>query len=644
MAAHHPPDFPSRERDSCGIGFIADIGGRRRHRVLEMALEALSNLDHRGAVSADGRTGDGTGVLTQLPHRLLSTHLESCGASAVADRELAAGVFFFPPGVQSHAECAELVETALAEGDLELLAWREVPIRPEVLGDEARRNCPRVRQAILRRPAGLEDDQAFERLLYLTRRRIERRAREAGLKRLYTLSLSHRTVVYKSMALARNLAAFYPDLEDPRFETALALFHQRFSTNTQPSWQLAQPFRFLAHNGEINTIQGNANWMAARERELGNAHFGSEIEELLPVLEPGGSDSAMLDNVLELLVMFGRDPLHAMMMLIPEAPRRDRDSDLQAFYDFHSTLMEPWDGPAAVVFSDGRVAAAVLDRNGLRPQRFWVTADGLVVLGSETGIVALPDEDIVRKGRLGPGEILAVDTGERVLLENDEIKRRHTRRRPWREWLRRYLIEPPTFSYAAPAAADDGGEAVSKQLVFGYSRETIERILDPMLDGKQPVASMGDDTPLAVLSEQPQLLYNYFKQRFAQVTNPPIDSLRESSVLSLENMVGPWGAILGERPEAAHLVRCRSPILRREELAWLLALDDPRFRSRTFATRPSTPASAPAPCGRRSRPCAGKSSAASRPVPPWSCSATAASAASAPRCRCCWPPPQFTTT
>jgi glutamate synthase domain-containing protein 2/glutamate synthase domain-containing protein 1/glutamate synthase domain-containing protein 3 len=548
-----------------------------------MALEALSNLGHRGAVSADGRTGDGTGVLTQLPHRLLRSHLEDRGAPTAADRELALGAFFFPPAVESHRAARELAEAAFAEGGLGILAWREVPIRPEVLGDEARRNCPRVRQAILRRPAGIEDDDAFERLLYLTRRRIERRVREAGPAGLYVASLSHRTAVYKSMALGRSLAGFYPDLTDPRFETALALFHQRFSTNTLPSWRLAQPFRFLAHNGEINTIQGNANWMAARERELRNVLWGSEIEELLPVLEPEGSDSAMLDNAFELLVMFGRDPLHAMMMLIPEAPRRGRDRELQAFYDFHSTLMEPWDGPAALVFSDGRVAAAALDRNGLRPQRFWVTADGLVVLGSETGIVELPDEEIVRKGRLGPGEILAVDTAGHGLLENDEIKRRQARRRPWGEWLRRHLVEPPTFSYSAPEAADDGTDPVPAQVAFGYSRETLERILAPMLEGRQPVASMGDDTPLAVLSEQPQLLYNYFQQRFAQVTNPPIDSLRETSAMSLENMVGPWGAILGERPEAAHLVRCRSPILRREELAWLLALDDPQFRSRTFA-------------------------------------------------------------
>jgi len=576
------PHSPFRERDNCGIGFVADLRGRRRHRTLAMALEALGNLEHRGAVSADGRTGDGVGVLAQLPRELFRRHLEDRGLPPVPADELAVGTFFFPPEADGgHRRCRELVEGTFRRGELELLAWRRVPTRPEVLGEVARASCPEVLQALVRRPANLGPD-AFERRLYLTRRRIERRAHTAGLDSFYVVSLSHRTVIYKALTLASELGAFYPDLRDPYFETALAIFHQRFSTNTLPAWRLAQPFRFLAHNGEINTIQGNANWMAARERELRSALFGEEVEELLPVIQEGGSDSGMLDNVLELLVMFGRSPLHAMMMLIPEADRVDRSPELQAFYDYHATLMEPWDGPAAVVFSDGRLAAAALDRNGLRPQRYWVTDDDLVILGSETGVVELPPERVVRRGRLGPGQMLAVDVEGRRLYTDAEIKRHYSRRKPYGEWLRRYLIEPPAFRFAAPEEEDDE-RLLRRQRAFGYSREMFERILDPMMmDGKQPVGSMGDDTPIPALSRQPQLLYGYFKQRFSQVTNPAIDSLRERSVFSLETMVGPWGCVLNERPESAHLARFRSPIIRREELAWLLALDDPQFRSRTF--------------------------------------------------------------
>ena len=594
-----PPRRPAhevsaREQDCCGIGFIADVKGRRRHQVLQMALEALGNLGHRGGVSADGASGDGTGVLTQLPLRLLNRALERRGPPAAAPGELAAGVFFLPAAEDAGRVGRELVEAELARSGLELLAWRRVPTRPEVLGKEARESCPRVWQALVRRPSDGSDgsdrlddksdasDDAFERRLYLTRRRIERRGRGLGLEGFQTVSLSHRTIVYKAMSLPSRLGDFYPDLEDPYFDTALALFHLRFSTNTLPAWRLAQPFRMLAHNGEINTIQGNVNWMAARERELESSLWDGGVAELLPVLEPETSDSGALDNALELLVMFGRDPLHAMMMLIPEAHRAGRDGELDAFYDFHATLMEPWDGPAAVVFSDGRIAAAALDRNGLRPQRYWLTADGLVILGSETGIVALPGERITRRGRLGPGQMLAVDTERGKLLTDAEIKHRYARRRPYREWVGRHLVEPPAFCCAPPLERDDSGALQRAQQAFGYSRETFERILDPMLAGAQPVGSMGDDTPLAALSQMPQLVYSYFKQRFAQVTNPPIDSLRERTVFSLETMVGPWGCVIDERPEAAHLIRMRSPILRLEELVWLLDQQDPRFRAQTF--------------------------------------------------------------
>ena len=598
---HSSLDQSRRELDSCGIGFVADIRGRRRHLTLRLALEALSNLSHRGAVAADGRSGDGVGVLTQIPERFFAGVLELSGLPPAAPSELAVGVFFLP--AEAEAASRRLICREIERADLDLLLWRQVPTRPKILGEATQHDLPIVRQALIRRPA-LLDAEEYERRLYLIRRRIECLSLTAGLapdgrQGLYVASMSHRTLVYKSMCLAAELADFYPDLRDPSFATALALFHQRFSTNTLPSWRLAQPFRMLAHNGEINTIQGNKNWMAARERELTSSLWGDEIRDLLPILDDRGSDSAMLDNVLELLVMFGRDPLHAMMMLVPEAPA-DRDSDrdgsrLQAFYDFHATLMEPWDGPAALVFSDGRFAAACLDRNGLRPQRYWVTDDDLVILGSETGIVDLPPESIRSKGRLGPGEILAIDTVAKTLLRNDDIKQRYARRRPYREWVRRHLVEPPAFHYAAPPAEDDADAGWHAKRVFGYSREVFERILEPMMkDSHQPVGSMGDDSPPAVLSSQPKLLYTYFKQRFAQVTNPAIDPLRERQAFSFETMVGPWGSILGERPEAAHLARLRSPILRAEELDWLLTLDGSgrehggQFRAATHQTHFST--------------------------------------------------------
>jgi glutamate synthase domain-containing protein 2/glutamate synthase domain-containing protein 1/glutamate synthase domain-containing protein 3 len=518
-------------------------------------------------------------VLTQVPRELLAAELALRGIHLPPGEPLGVGVLFLPRGSAVRRRRAQdAVEEQLRRGGLELLGWRAVPTRRELLGEDARRTCPVVMQALLRLPAGL-DEAAGERLLYLTRRRIERAVPE-----VYVASLSQRTLVYKAMCRAHQLAAFYPDLGDPRYVTALALFHQRFSTNTTPQWRLAQPFRLLGHNGEINTIQGNANWMAARERELRSSLWGHEVDELLPVLQEGGSDSAHLDNALELLVMFGRDLLHALMMLIPEAPRAGRDPELQAFIDYHAALMEPWDGPAAVVVTDGRLCAAVLDRNGLRPQRYWVTDDDLVILGSETGIVEVPPERIVRKGRLGPGQIFAVDTHLHEVLDDATIKRRFARARPYRQWLERHLVAAPPRGTAAPPEPADAEVADADrerlQRAFGYSREVFERLLDPMLaEGKQPVGSMGDDTPPAALSQQPQLLYRYFKQRFAQVTNPAIDPLRERTAFSLESMVGSWGCVIDEVPEAAHLLRFGSPLLCHDTFEWLCGLADPHFRS-----------------------------------------------------------------
>ena len=585
--SHQPPVglWDQREQDACGIGFIADIEGRASHRVLKMALQALERLSHRGAVGADGRTSDGTGVLTQIPWRLLKRRFPHLDADT---SDMAVAVLFLPidePG--SVVSVKSLITEILSRSGLSTLAWAAVPIEPEVLGDDARATLPRIVQVVVERPADVPRGDAFERRLLLARKRLENAARQRVLDDLSVVSFSHRTLVYKSMALARDLADFYPDLSDPDFTTAIALFHQRFSTNTRPTWRLAQPFRMLAHNGEINTIQGNLNWMKTRESQLESELWGEDLAELLPVLDERASDSAMLDQALEMLYLSGRDPLHAIMMLMPEAGARTsagHDPALQAFYDYHAALIEPWDGPAAVVLTDGRMVAAALDRNGLRPQRFWLTQDGLIILGSEVGIVDLPEGSVVEKGRLGPGEMLAVDTVAGVLLRNDEIKSEIARRKPYGQWLDQHRILPPEIPAQSGVPSADPAVLFRAQQAFGYTKEALEKIVDPMLSfGKPPVGSMGNDAPLSVLSVQPQLLYGYFKQRFAQVTNPPIDPLRERLVFSLDTFAGGWSNLLAEEiPETAHVVRFKFPILTGGQFQWLIQLDDPSLRCLTL--------------------------------------------------------------
>ena len=588
---------PRHERDGCGVGFVADIGGRPSHDILTRGLEAVAHLDHRGAVSADGKTGDGAGVLTQIPRKLFTRVLEEKGLPAETVERLAVGVLFLPGDDAEARETArEIVERAVIQAGLYFLGWRDVPLGRAALGRVARRSCPRIRQVLMARPADL-DEEAFESLLFLTRKRIERRAAAARIEPFYIPSLSHRTVVYKGLMTAPQLSAFYPDLADPDYETALTLFHQRYSTNTFPSWTLAQPFRLLAHNGEINTLGANVQWMRARQRELERRLAGGELEELVPLLQEGSSDSGLLDNALELLVRFRRDPLHALLMMVPAAlwegegmdshgmDSAAMDPDVRAFYEFHSSLMEPWDGPAALVFSDGRRVGAALDRNGLRPQRWWRTASGLLVMGSEAGIVRLPADEVVEKGRIGPGQMLAVDLEEGELLHSGEIKRRYARRRPYRERVERVHEVPPALGepWQGYEKAHEPHDLHRAQLAFGYGTEDLERLVEPMsYEGTPPVGSMGDDTPLAVMSHRPQTLDRYFKQRFAQVTNPPIDPLRERGVMSLDTRVGAWGEIRDERSEADRVVELPSPVVFQGELDWLTRLDPERLPARTF--------------------------------------------------------------
>jgi glutamate synthase (ferredoxin) len=516
------------------------------------------------------------------------------------------------------------MDHALRAQGLILVGWREVPIDLSALGEKALDTRPKVRQVIVARPDGM-DAEGFERALYLARKEAERRVAEQAIDGFYVPSLSSRTVVYKGLMLAPQLPAFYTDLRDPDYETALALFHQRYSTNTLPNWQLAQPFRFLAHNGEINTLQGNRNWMRARESELTSSVWGGSVEALRPVVWEAGSDSSSLDNALELLDLSGRGVLHAMLMLVPSAWENDADMDpaLRDFYRYHACLTEPWDGPAALSFTDGVTVGAVLDRNGLRPSRYKIDEDGLVVAASEVGVFDMDDARIVEKGRLGPGQMLAVDTARGRILKNDDLKREIAGRRPYGEWVARGLVSLP----AAPAGAAEGagasraangsaangaaangsaangaanghasdgqpapaGALTAIQRAFGYTAEEVKFIIRPMgADGKDPVFSMGDDTPMAVLSRVPRLLYTFFKQRFAQVTNPPIDPLREELVMSLRTLIGPRGSLLEESPEHARLLELESPVLLDAQMDALLALDAPPFVARrldaTFAT------------------------------------------------------------
>ncbi len=578
---------PRFEHDACGIGFIARIDGAASHAILAMALEALSNLEHRGAVADDAKTGDGAGVLTQIPRALLLRELQAQGLQADA-ADLALGMFFLPNQPERATTATTMIGEQLTQRGLTLLAWRAVPIDPTALGERALTAMPQIRQAIITRPAGLSD-VAFERQLFLARKALERDFGEAGIA-AYIPSLSAHTVVYKGLLLGTNLAQFYTDLRDPLYTTGLAVYHQRYSTNTFPTWERAQPFRMLSHNGEINTIQGNANWMRAREAVL---HLPEDFLEhavdgpsaLYPALDLRGSDSAMLDNALELLVVAGRDVRHALAMLVPEAWEKigDMSPALRAFYEYHACLTEPWDGPAALTFSDGRVVGTALDRNGLRPARYILTNDGLVISGSEVGAVAIDESRIVHKGKLGPGQMIAVDTRSGRFFTDEDVKEYLATLQPYEAWVGQHLRRLGSSSVDA-----QGMEIALQplQMAFGYSSEDLNVVLKPMVSsGHEPVGSMGDDTPAAVLSrlELGRPLFHYFKQRFAEVTNPPIDSLREELVMSLSVSVGRRRNMLEATPAHAHLLQLQSPILNDAQLAALRAHRDPEIPVTTVA-------------------------------------------------------------
>ncbi|MGP0129594.1 MAG: glutamate synthase large subunit [cyanobacterium endosymbiont of Rhopalodia musculus] len=555
------------ERDACGVGFIADVKGKESHKLIEQAIVALGCIEHRGGCSADNDSGDGSGVMTAIPREVLIPWFTNQGLTMPPIDQLGVGMVFLPhDDIKREAQRAH-VETVVSAANLKVLGWREVPVKPEVLGVQAKRNQPHIEQVMVTSPAGLSGD-ALDRILYIVRSRIGKRLADD----FYICSFSCRTIVYKGMVRSTILGEFYEDLKNPNYSSRFALYHRRFSTNTMPKWSLAQPMRLLGHNGEINTLIGNINSMAAREVHLKIPGWTSEeLEALTPIVNNDNSDSYNLDSALELLVRTGRSPLEAAMILVPEAYQNQPDlkdyPEITSFYQYYSGFQEPWDGPALLTFSDGKMVGACLDRNGLRPARYCITKDDYLVIGSEAGVVDLPEEDIVEKGRLGPGQTIAVDLESKEILKNWDIKQRISRRHPYQEWLQTFRREITLQPFSKNLLLDKPGQLLQQQTAFGYTAEDVEMIVVPMAtQGKEPIFCMGDDIPLAVLSNKPHLLYDYFKQRFAQVTNPPIDPLRESLVMSLEMLLGERGNLLDPKAEDANLLKIESPVLNETEL------------------------------------------------------------------------------
>ncbi|PTY01702.1 glutamate synthase large subunit [Verrucomicrobia bacterium LW23] len=579
---------PSLEHDACGVGLVAHIKGEKSNSILRAAISSVCALAHRGAMDADAKTGDGTGILTQIPHELFREEVENMDHKLFQDSDLGVGVMFLPrDDAYTQARCRHIIEEVVASAGLFIFGFREVPINMNVLGDKALRTCPQIEQVLIGRLQDQElSDEDYERTLFLCRNTIEDRAEAEGIKHFYIPSFSSRTIIYKGLLASPQLDKFYLDLRNPKYTTAIAVFHQRYSTNTFPTWPLAQSFRMMSHNGEINTVKGNSMWMRAREPELSEAFWGDNIKNLRPIIQPGGSDSANLDNSLELLTLSGRDLLHSMMMLVPAAYQHDPkiSPELRGFYDFHACLNEPWDGPAGLVFCDGRFVGACLDRNGLRPARYKITEDGIFSLASEVGVTAMKESDVVEKGRLGPGEIIAIDTLEGKLLRNDEIKEAYAKRKPYAQWVRDNLTElAPINDLGTPDSSTS--TLLQQHLTVGINDEEVKFMLKPMADsGEEASGSMGDDAPLAILSKKSRPLFLYFRQLFAQVTNPPIDPIREKSVMALDMHLGFRPNWLTETPEHAKLLHIKSPVLTDAELAAIKSFDKPHLKAATIST------------------------------------------------------------
>ena len=577
---------PMFEHDACGIGAVVNIKGKKSHEIVENALTILVNLSHRGGVGAEVNTGDGAGILVQIPHDFLSNACKQEGFSLPSLGQYGVGMLFLSQDAEERNLCEKTLENIIKEEGQTLLGWRTLPFDDTDLGNAALESMPYIRQVFIQKNESLQDDLAFERVLYKIRKRTENSMVQKQIH-FYAASFSSRTIVYKGMLTADQVGSYYKDLKDPSFETALALVHSRFSTNTFPSWERAHPNRYIIHNGEINTLRGNVNWMNARESMLKSDLFGEDITPVLPIINNNGSDSAMFDNSFEFLSLSGRSMAHSAMMMIPEpwSHHESMSDEKKAFYEYHSTLMEPWDGPAAIVFTDGQQVGAVLDRNGLRPARYYVTKDDTVILASEVGVLDIPPENIVSKERLHPGKMLLIDTQKGIIIDDEELKNTAAAEHPYRQWLNTHLVDlknlPKVSSSLDKVLSSE--TLVSKQKLFGYTFEDLKTVLVPMInEGLDPVGAMGSDIPLAVLSDKPQLLYNYFKQLFAQVTNPPIDAIREEIITGTETYLLPGGNIISPKPESCKNIKLKSPLISNEELDKLRGITAEGFNSATL--------------------------------------------------------------
>jgi glutamate synthase (NADPH/NADH) large chain len=582
---------PAREKDACGVGFIADMKNRKSHAIVDKGLQILLNLDHRGAVGADPKTGDGCGILVQIPHGFFAEETRALGFALPAEGAYGVGHLFMPRDAAGYATVKTIVEKALADEGLPLLGWRDVPVDSSDLGDTVRASEPQHRQIFIGKPSAAMDQDTFERRLFIARKVISNAVYDLddpATRGYYPVCLSSRTIVYKALVLVTQLGAYFRDLTDRRFESALALVHQRFATNTFPTWQLVHPYRMVAHNGEINTLRGNVNWMAARQASVDSELFGNDIGKLWPISYEGQSDTACFDNALEFLVRGGYSLAHAMMMLIPEAWAGNplMDEERRAFYEYHAALMEPWDGPAAVAFTDGRQIGATLDRNGLRPARYLVTNDGLVVMASETGVLPIPDESIVERWRLQPGKMLLIDLEQGRIVSDEEIKAQMAKAHPYKEWLSRAQIVLEELRPVEPRESRTDVSLLDRQQAFGYTQEDVKLLMAPMaVTGQEAVGSMGTDTPISALSDKAKLLYTYFKQNFAQVTNPPIDPIREELVMSLVSFIGPRPNILDlEGTSRRKRLEVRQPILTNEDLEKIrcIGFTEDKFDTKTL--------------------------------------------------------------
>src|SRR5215211_7172593 len=585
---------PALEKDSCGVGFIADIKGAKSRQIIDDALAILCNLEHRGAVGADPRAGDGAGILVQIPHAFFARKTEKLGFKLPSPGEYAIGVLFMPRDPDWRQIIRDIYAQMIKREGMTLLGWRDVPSDNSTLGETVKPTEPVHQQVFIGRGKKIKSDDEFERRLYILRKSISSAIysrRERRLAGYYPVSISCRTVVYKGMFLADQLGTYYPDLHDPDFVSALALVLQRFSTNTFPTWSLAHPYRMIAHNGEINTLRGNNNWMAARQASVSSPLFGSDISKLWPISYEGQSDTACFDNALEFLVQGGYSLAHAMMMMVPEAWAGNpmMDEDRRAFYEYNAALMEPWDGPAAIAFTNGRQIGATLDRNGLRPARYFLTRGDRIIMASEMGVLPIPEKDIVTKWRLQPGKMLLVDLDEGRLIPDEELKATLARSHPYKEWLERTQIVLEDLPPAAGEAALSNLPLLDRQQAFGYTQEDLRILMSPMAtQGEEAVGSMGNDAPISALSDKPKLLFTYFKQNFAQVTNPPIDPIREELVMSLVSIIGPRPNLF-DLEGTSHLKRLevRQPILTDADLEKVRAISevgDNQFKSITLDT------------------------------------------------------------